>query len=283
MKTDAPISSSLPVLLVDDEADILQGFKLKLRRGGIRGAICCQDSRQAMAMATEQQVALVLLDLFMPHLTGRELLSMLTKELPEVPVIVVTGMNDVQEAVDCMQAGAHDYIIKPPDDERFLSSVRRALETSRLRRECRALKERVLSEELRHPECFSALVTRSPSMLACFRYVEAVAGTDEPILITGETGVGKELLAQAVHVLSRSESAIVAVNVAGLDDHAFSDTLFGHKRGAFTGADERRDGLIKKASEGTLFLDEVGDLSPSSQVKLLRLLQEHTFFLRPNF
>jgi two-component system response regulator HydG len=184
----------------------------------------------------------------------------------------------VQEAVDCIQAGAYDYIIKPPDNERLLSSVRRALEASRLRRECLSLKERILSEEIRHPDIFSAIVTQSPSMLACFRYIEAVSGTNEPILITGETGVGKELFARAVHALSRPESPFVAVNVAGLDDHAFSDTLFGHKRGAFTGADERRDGLVKKASGGTLFLDEVGDLAPSSQVKLLRLLQEQTFF-----
>ncbi len=278
MTTDISRASTLPVLLVDDEAEILQGFRLKLQRGGIAETICCDDSRQVMPLLAERQVALILLDLSMPHLTGQELLPMLTAEHPEIPVIIITGENDVQSAVDCMQAGAYDYIIKPPEDERLLSSVRRALEASQLRLECQALKERMMSEELQHPKCFSKIITQSPAMLSRMRYVEAVAGTGKSILITGETGVGKELFSRAVHALSRPDSPFIAVNVAGLDDQAFSDTLFGHKRGAFTGADEKRTGLIKEASGGTLLLDEIGDLVPPSQIKLLRLLEEGEFF-----
>jgi len=115
-------------------------------------------------------------------------------------------------------------------------------------------------------------------MIACFRYIEAVAGTGAPILITGETGVGKELVARAIHDVSRPGAPFVALNAAGLDDHTFSDTLFGHRRGAFTGADTPRNGLVREADSGTLFLDESGALPPASQVKLLRLLQEHEYF-----
>ena len=126
---------------------------------------------------------------------------------------------------------------------------------------------------VRH-KAFSEIVTRNTEMLSIFHYIESVAPTLQPVLITGETGVGKELISRAIHTLSRLKGRFVAVNVAGLDDNMFSDSLFGHVRGAFTGAERPRPGLIQKASDGTLFLDEIGDLSPPSQVKLLRLLEE---------
>lgn len=270
--------SPLSVMLVDDEPNILQSFKMILHANGISSIICCEDSRQVVPLLSENKVSLILLDLSMPHVTGKELLQIISNQYPDIPVIIVTGVNELQTAVDCMQAGAYDYIVKPPDEERLISSVRRAIETSQLRQENQALKERMLSEKLRHPECFNEIVTHSPQMISRFRYIEAVATTGEPVLITGETGVGKELVARVVHALSRPDGPFVAVNAAGLDDNAFSDTLFGHKKGAFTSAHERRDGLIKGASGGTLFLDEIGDLGPSSQVKLLRLLQEHEYF-----
>ncbi|UCD47624.1 MAG: sigma-54-dependent Fis family transcriptional regulator, partial [Deltaproteobacteria bacterium] len=129
-----------------------------------------------------------------------------------------------------------------------------------------------------HPEAFAAIIHASREMRAVLQYTEAIACTSQTVLITGETGVGKELVARAVHIISGRKGPFVAVNVAGLDDNVFSDTLFGHKKGAFTGAEEERSGLLEKASGGTLFLDEIGDLPPSSQVKLLRLLQEHEYF-----
>jgi DNA-binding NtrC family response regulator len=156
--------------------------------------------------------------------------------------------------------------------------VKRAIELRELQRENRLLKARVLSGEMEHPEVFSEIITDSEAMRSIFQYIEAISNTSQPVLITGETGVGKELVARAIHKLCNRKGDFVPVNVAGLDDNIFADTLFGHKKGAFTGADQPRSGMIEQASGGTLFLDEIGDLSPASQVKLLRLLQDGEFF-----
>jgi DNA-binding NtrC family response regulator len=147
-----------------------------------------------------------------------------------------------------------------------------------LRAELLTLKERLLTDAPHQPEAFAEIVTQHPSLFAIFRYLEAIAGSPQPVLITGETGTGKELMARALHRLSGRPGELVAVNLAGLDDTMFSDTLFGHTRGAFTGADRPREGLIASAAAGTIFLDEIGDLAPASQVKLLRLLQDGSFY-----
>jgi DNA-binding NtrC family response regulator len=151
--------------------------------------------------------------------------------------------------------------------------VGRALQLRQLRRENLALHRKLAASRASRPEAFRAIVTDDPAMLSIFRYVEAIAPSSQPVLITGETGVGKELVARAIHELSGRQGELVIVNVAGLEDQVFSDTLFGHVRGAFTGAERPRPGLIRKASGGTLVLDEIGDLTPASQVKLLRLAQ----------
>ena len=147
-----------------------------------------------------------------------------------------------------------------------------------LRGEISSLKKRLLTDGLESEEAFSAIVTRSKKMHAVFLYLEAVVRSGQPILITGETGVGKELVARAIHQASGCRGPYVPVNVAGLDDAMFSDTLFGHTKGAFTGAAQARDGLVAHAAAGTLFLDEIGDLAESSQVKLLRLLEERQYY-----
>jgi DNA-binding NtrC family response regulator len=147
-----------------------------------------------------------------------------------------------------------------------------------LRAELLTLKERLLTDAPHQPEAFAEIVTQHPSLFAIFRYLEAIAGSPQPVLITGETGTGKELMARALHRLSGRPGELVAVNLASLDDTMFSDTLFGHTRGAFTGADRPREGLIASAAAGTIFLDEIGDLAPASQVKLLRLLQDGSFY-----
>jgi len=203
---------------------------------------------------------------------------MITRKYAEVPVIIITGVDEVKTAVKCMRHGAFDYMVKPVDQDRLLAGTRRAIEIREMRRENSLLKEHLLSGKLTHPEAFSETVTASKSMHAMFQYVEAIAGTPQPILITGETGVGKELVAKAIHRVSNRKGAFVPVNIAGLDDNVFSDTLFGHIRGAFTGATDTRKGLIEQASGGTLFLDEIGELNPTSQVKLLRLAQEREYF-----
>jgi len=269
---------SLPVLMVDDEAQALDSFETVLLFAGINNIIRYQDGRDVMPLLSRQEIEVMLLDLSMPHITGEELLSMVIRDFPEVPVIIITGSNDVETAVNCMKSGAFDYMVKPVEKSRLISGVKRAIQIRELQRENRLLKAHVLSDQLQHPEVFSEIVTHSGTMRSIFQYIEAISNSPQPVLITGETGVGKELVAWAIHTLSNRKADFIATNVAGLDDNVFADALFGHKKGAFTGADQARAGLIEQASGGTLFLDEIGDLSPTSQVKLLRLLQNGEFF-----
>ena len=268
----------LPVMLVDDEVQALDSFELALRSGNVNNFIRCQDSRDVISLLAEQESDVMLLDLRMPYMSGEELLPMVTTDFPHVPVIVITGADDVETAVRCMKAGAFDYIVKPVERSRLVASVKRAIELRELRRQNQLLKAHVLSDQLQNPEAFSEIITTSKIIRSIFQYIESIATSPQPVLITGDTGVGKELVARAVHTISRRQGDFIAVNVAGLDDNVFADTLFGHRKGAFTGADQTRTGLAEKASGGTLFLDEIGDLSPASQVKLLRFLQEGEFF-----
>jgi DNA-binding NtrC family response regulator len=220
----------------------------------------------------------MLLDLNMPNIDGHRLLEDVRREYPDVPVIIVTGAMDVDTAVACIKAGAFDYIVKPVEADRLTTAVNQAISFQELRRENRSLSRHLLRSDLEYPEVFSPIVTGNKKMLTIFQYMESIATTSQPVLIRGETGVGKELIARTIHRLSGLAGKFVAVNAAGLDDTVFSDTLFGHVKGAFTGADIPRAGLIEQAAEGTLFLDEIGDLTPASQVKLLRLLQEGEYF-----
>jgi len=267
------------VLLVDDEPAWLRTLSLTLERSaGITNIITCQDSRMVMDLLEGQEIGLVLLDLTMPNLAGDELLGMIAERHPEIAVIIISGMNQIESAVNCIKLGAFDYFVKTVEEDRLVSGVLRAIRMLELERQNREMSIRMLSGELKCPEAFSGIVTTDRAMHAIFSYIEAVAMSSEPLLIMGESGVGKELIAKAVHTLSNCSGQLVAVNVAGLDDMVFADTLFGHMRGAFTGADQPRRGMIEEAADGTLFLDEIGDLSIPSQVKLLRLLQEGEYF-----
>ena len=274
----AALSPVHPVLVVDDEPRALQSLTALLRLDGITNVLRCGDSREVMGLLAEHDVEVVLLDLSMPYLSGQDLLPKIAEEWPEIPVIVVTGLNDLDTAVSCMRRGAFDYMVKPVEQSRLISGVKRAIELRDLRSEFALLKERMLAHELERPEAFGSILTASEKMHGLFRFTETISRTARPVLITGETGVGKELLARAVHMLSGRAGEFVAVNVAGLDDEAFSDTLFGHVRGAFTGAEQPRSGLVERAAKGTVFLDEIGDLGAQSQVKLLRLLQERDYY-----
>ena len=269
---------TFPILLVDDEEEILFTTSVTLRSAGFSRVLTECDSRRVMETLARQEVALVLLDLYMPHLPGYDLLREIAANHPEIPVIVVTAANEVEMAVECMKAGAFDYFVKPVEPPRLVATVRRAMEMHSLRSQVSSLSSCLLTGELRDESAFAPIITRSPKMRAIFQYLEAVAGSDQPLLVTGETGVGKELVARTAHNISGRSGPFVAVNIAGLDDMVFSDTLFGHRKGAFTGADQPREGLIARAAGGTLFLDEIGDLQPSSQVKLLRLLQEQEYY-----
>ena len=270
--------SQPPVLLVDDEPPLLRSASLLLRAAGITPVLTLDDSRLVLPRLAEDQIGVVVLDLTMPHLSGQALLEQITANHPTIHAIVMTATHDLETAVQCMQAGAIDYLVKPVDKHRLVSSVRRALELRALRQAVGSLQEPLRSDTSQPHQAFAEMVTQHPTMQALFRYVEAIARSPQPVLITGETGTGKELMARAIHRLAAPRGDFVAVNVAGLDDQVFSDTLFGHMRGAFTGADRPREGLITRAEDGTLFLDEMGDLAAVSQVKLLRLLQDGTYY-----
>jgi DNA-binding NtrC family response regulator len=268
----------LPILCVDDEKDVLDTYRMALKIDGLNHFILLNDSRKVKKTLEEQKISVAVIDLFMPHVRGEELLETMKETYPEIPIIVVTGTNEVTTAVDCMKAGAFDYIVKPVENSRLTSSIRRALEIRELKDEVNNLKNQMLSDELQHPEAFQEIITVNSKMKSIFKYIETIAFTPKPVLITGESGVGKELVAQAIHKLSKRNGEFIAVNVGGLDDTMFSDTLFGHRKGAFTGADTTRPGLIERAAEGTLFLDEIGDLDNVSQVKLLRLIQNREYY-----
>ena len=266
------------IMLVDDEVAVLQTSALALKSAGFKNVDLLVGGRELMSRLEKGDVALVLLDVMMPGLSGKELLGQIVASHPEVPVIMMTALNDVDTVVECMRTGAFDYLDKPVENLRLTSSVRRALDYGDLQRESSLLKQGLLSPDLAYPEVFDHILTCSEKMLSIFRYIEAIAPTSRAVLITGETGTGKELIAKAVHDASGKVGNYVDVNVAGLDDNLFADTLFGHMKGAFTGADRNRQGLVEQAEGGTLFLDEIGDLSIPSQVKLLRLLQEKEYY-----
>jgi len=270
---------AFPVLLVDDEVAWLRSLKLTLQRAaGVTNVLLCEDGREALDLVSRHGVGLVLLDLTMPHLSGEEILARLAAEHPHVAVIVISGLNQVDSAVRCVKGGAFDYFVKTAEEDRIVAGVVRAIRMLELQGESRNVAAHLLSGKLQHPEAFAGIVTRIRAMQTIFAYVEAVARSTQPLLITGESGTGKELVAVAAHALSGRSGSLVTVNVAGLDDAVFADTLFGHVRGAFTGADQPRRGMIEEAAGGTLFLDEIGDLSIASQVKLLRLSQEGEYF-----
>ncbi|MDD2501818.1 MAG: sigma-54 dependent transcriptional regulator [Geobacter sp.] len=270
---------SFGILLVDDEPAWLRSVSLTLERSaGITNIRTCSDSRQVLNLLTGGEIRLVLLDLTMPHLSGEELLTLIGEQHPEITCIVISGLNQVETAVNCIKKGAFDYFVKTLEEDRLTGGVLRAIRLLELERENREMSSRLANGGLRRPELFSSFVTGDPAMLTQFAYIEAVAKSPQPLLISGESGTGKELLARAAHAASGCKGPLVAVNVAGLDDTVFSDTLFGHQRGAYTGADQPRKGMIEEASDGTLFLDEIGDLSIASQVKLLRLLQEGEYY-----
>ncbi len=267
-----------PVLIVDDEVAELESFEAVLTLGGITNILKCSDGRKVLPLVSKQEIECILLDLIMPHISGTELLPQLRENFPGVPVIVVTGVDEVEIAVECMKKGAYDYMVKPVEKSHLVTVVKRLIKSNEIKRKYSLLRRRFFSGEPDNPETFQEIVTHDPKMKSIFQYMEVIASSPEPVLITGETGVGKELIAKVIHKLSNPKGNFTAVNVAGVDDNIFSDTLFGHEKGAFTDAVRPRAGMIQTASGGTLFLDEIGDLSMASQVKLLRLLQEYEYF-----
>ena len=257
------------ILLVDDDVHILASYEKTLRYGGMPPTIPCPDPAGVLGLLDKNPVRLVILDLCMPGLGGEEVLAAIRARHPAVPVIVVTGEGAVETAVRLMQRGASDYLVKPVDRQRLLAAVENGL----------ARGPAVPAGGVVRPSGQGVqMVGRSAGMQEVFGVVSAVAPSREPVLITGETGVGKELAARAVHAASGLGGPFVAINAAGLDDALFADTLFGHAKAAYTGAGAARPGMVEKAAGGSLFLDEIGDLGQPSQIKLLRLLQEKEYY-----
>lgn len=264
--------------IVDNEKEALYSYSLILQEIGVKDIVLIQDSRELPIILKERTFSILLLDLSMPYISGFDLLKYLSVEYPEIPVIIITAIKDIETAVECMRIGACDYLVKPIEKNKLISSIKKALEMNRLKEEIIGLKHRLIEDKLEQEDVFSGIITVNQKMREIFKYIEVISKTDQPVLITGETGTGKELIARAIHKISGKKGEFVAVNVAGLDDTMFSDTLFGHKKGAFTGAFSNRDGLISRAKGGTLFLDEIGDLSEASQLKLLRVIQERVYY-----
>jgi DNA-binding NtrC family response regulator len=265
------------IVLVDDEQSELDAYSFLLESMGVQNIKTIPDSRQALEALQNIPAPIVFLDLNMPHMSGQEVLRLIKRERPQVPVIILTANSEIETAVECLRLGAHDYLVKPISMATFGSSLRNALEIGTLRNEVMSLKGIPFGTRPSH-KAFANIVTQNSEMMEIFQYIEAIAESGQPTLVLGETGSGKELIAKAIHDVSGLPGDFVAVDVSGLDDTLFSDTLFGHARGAYTGADKARPGLLEKAQDGTIFLDEIGDLSEVSQVKLLRFLQEGVYY-----
>lgn len=266
------------ILVVDDDPDVLKRMERFLRFEGFRDVVCCSDPRGVASIVDGNDVSVMVLDLIMPGMPGQKVLEETRERHPEIPVIVATAVNDLDSAIDCMRHGAFDYVPKTAETGRLASSIRHALSIRELQRDYSALKDTLLAAKRPESPAFADFITSDERMVSVLRYVETIAASPKPILIMGESGTGKELMAQAVHRLSGRNGPMVSLNIAGLDDTMFSDSLFGHRRGAFTGADADRGGLIERAEGGTLFLDEIGELSQVSQVKLLRLIEDKRYY-----
>ncbi len=257
------------ILLIDDEAIALTNLTHVLEREGYE-VTACKDGESGLAALAKGQFDLVLTDLKMPGLDGMEVLRRTRTEHPDVPVIMITGHASLDSAVEAMKAGAYHYLAKPFRLAEAREVVRSALELARVKHENRELKLRV--EQLKNPH---AIITQDLTMQRLLETARRVAGTDASVVIHGESGTGKELLARYIHQHSRrAPGPFIAFNCGALTEELAAGELFGHEKGAFTGAQTRRTGLIEAAHGGTLFLDEVAELPLTVQVKLLRVLQE---------
>ncbi|HEY8485649.1 MAG TPA: sigma-54 dependent transcriptional regulator [Longimicrobiales bacterium] len=259
------------VLIVDDERSILDTLQILLRGKGFEVA-AAQSGREALERLEEFSPDVILSDIRMPGVSGLDLLAAVRERDPEVPVILMTAQASLQSAVQAVNQGAFYYLQKPFSNDELVAICRRAAETRELRRENHALRREIRRRDRRG---VVRPVGKNRGFLEVIRLAETVAPTDSTLLITGESGTGKEILARYVHALSERESGpFVSINCGALPETLLESELFGHVKGAFTGAVRDKVGLLVAAKGGTFFLDEVGEMSPALQVKLLRALQE---------
>jgi two-component system response regulator PilR (NtrC family) len=260
------------VLIVDDEPSMREMLRIVLRRDGF-DVLVADNGRQAIALLQREQVDLLLSDIRMPDVTGVEVLRAAKDANRDIVAFMMTAYASTDTAVEAMRLGAVDYFTKPFSMDELRLKVRRHLESCRLKQE-----NLLLKRELKVRYEFGSIIGRSEAMLAVFRMIETVAKTTSNVLITGESGTGKDMVARAVHYNSlRREHPFVALNCGAVPETLLESELFGHMRGAFTGADSNKKGLVEAAEKGSIFLDEIGEMNAAMQVKLLRILQDRRF------
>jgi len=257
------------ILIVDDEKSILDLLSVVFKKEGY-GVKIASSGVQAREILEKENVDLVITDIKMPQTSGMDVLKFTKGLNPETPVILITAYGSIKQAIDALKAGALDYVVKPFDVEELKILVARGLEKLRLKQE-----NILLKRDLKDRYAFEKMVGKSRTMQEVYSLIEKVATTDSTVLITGESGTGKEMAARAVHSLSpRRDNPFVSINCAALPENLLESELFGHAKGSFTGAVSEKKGMFEAATRGTLFLDEVGEMSPWTQVKLLRAIQE---------
>ncbi|MBM4287062.1 MAG: sigma-54-dependent Fis family transcriptional regulator, partial [Deltaproteobacteria bacterium] len=260
------------ILVVDDEKNYLLVMEALFAGAGYE-VFTAYSGEEALEITRRNDLDLVITDMKMPRLSGIELLEQLRQVYPDLPVVMMTAYGTVEKAVEAMKKGAFDYILKPFKNEEILLTVAKALDLRRLLTENRRLRQ-----DLEQRYRFENIVGNSKAMQSIFAMVEKVAQTRATVLLSGESGTGKELIARAIHHRSpRSQGPFISVNCGALTETLLESELFGHEKGAFTHAVAMRKGRFELAEGGTLFLDEVAEMSPSLQVKLLRVLQEMEF------
>jgi len=271
---DAPATDRRPprILVVDDERSMREMLQIVLRREGYE-VLLAENGRAAIDLLEREPVDILISDIKMPDLSGVDVLRAAKRIDADILGIMITAFASTETAVEAMRLGACDYLSKPFDIDLLKMKVREKIENRQLRQE-NVLLKRTLG--LTHQ--FSNIIGRSEAMLAVFKMIETVARTNSTILLTGESGTGKGLVAQAVHFHSlRRDKPMVSLNCGAMPENLLESELFGHMRGAFTGADSNKKGLLEVAERGSVFLDEIGEMSPVMQVKLLRVLQERRF------
>ena len=267
-----------PILVIDDEPSYLELMKGLLNEEGFVNVLTELNPLNVLPLLERTDIDLILLDIFMPEMNGLELLEKIYAVYPAVPVIVITAVNEVQIALKAIKLGAYEFITKPPDTDRLLLTIKRAL-AKRLLESERDFLRKALLEKKPGRRIFSDIITDSPTMQKVFELVEIFAPTNETVFIAGETGTGKDLIARKIHDLSpRRDKPFVAVNLASISSSLFESELFGYKKGTFTGALEDKVGYFESANGGTIFLDEIGELPLTLQGKLLRTIQYNEIY-----
>jgi DNA-binding NtrC family response regulator len=266
------IKMKAKLLIVDDEKNIREGLEKALAIDGYEVELA-SDGKEALDMIEEGDVDLVITDLKMPHLSGEELMREALDSYPYLPIIILTGHGTIENAVEAMRNGAYDFLTKPLNIDKLSIIVNRALENSSLKRQ-----NRELLNQLKKKYSFENIIGKSTPMKKVFETVELVAPSRANVLIYGESGTGKEMIADAIHHNSpRREKPYVKVHCAALPETLLESELFGHEKGSFTGAITRKRGRFELANLGTIFLDEIGEISSQTQVKLLRVVQQREF------